>query len=204
MIINILPASTQSVRVLAMSYVFLALTHQYDVDWWKRDIYTYSGGSGQVIGYNQNHKIDGLVQERRNSSALTMELHLSCTNLSKLVYTCAAGWELPPPCKQWLLLSCTEQTATPHICLTDRHNEIHHGPNIRWSVNCKLLTIDIHMYWKGDLNSSHDQHCCVVTVSCYMCISTLRMRQNFADNLFKCIILHQRGSHQSGASDVEL
>ena len=52
MIINILPASTQSVRALAMSNVFLALTHQYDVDWWKRDIYTYSGGSGRVIGYN--------------------------------------------------------------------------------------------------------------------------------------------------------
>ena len=28
-------------------------------------------------------EIDGLVQERRNSSALTMELRLSCTNPSK-------------------------------------------------------------------------------------------------------------------------
>ena len=26
------------------------------------------------------HYIDGLVQERRNSSALAMELHLFCTN----------------------------------------------------------------------------------------------------------------------------
>ena len=29
------------------------------------------------------HKIDGLVQERRNSSELAMELHLSSTNPSK-------------------------------------------------------------------------------------------------------------------------
>ena len=29
-----------------------------------------------------NSRIDGLVQERRNSSALAMELRLSCTNLS--------------------------------------------------------------------------------------------------------------------------
>ena len=28
------------------------------------------------------HNIDGLVQERRNSSALAIELRLSCTNLS--------------------------------------------------------------------------------------------------------------------------
>ena len=30
-----------------------------------------------------NADIDGLVQERRNSSALAMELRLSCTNSSK-------------------------------------------------------------------------------------------------------------------------
>ena len=29
------------------------------------------------------HRIDGLVQERRNSSALAMNLRLSCTNASK-------------------------------------------------------------------------------------------------------------------------
>ena len=28
-------------------------------------------------------QVDGLVQERRNSTALAMELHLSCTNPSK-------------------------------------------------------------------------------------------------------------------------
>ena len=44
-------------------------------------------------------KIDGLVQERRNSSALAMELRLSCTNpadgnetaLSLLSYHCYNG-----------------------------------------------------------------------------------------------------------------
>ena len=30
-----------------------------------------------------HHQIDGLVQERRNSSVLAMELRLSCTNSSK-------------------------------------------------------------------------------------------------------------------------
>ena len=37
-----------------------------------------STGSGEVVAFD----IDGLVQERRNSSALAMELHLSCTNPS--------------------------------------------------------------------------------------------------------------------------
>ena len=31
-------------------------------------------------GHPLKRQIDGLVQERRNSSALAMELHLSCTN----------------------------------------------------------------------------------------------------------------------------
>ena len=36
-----------------------------------------------TMHYNYTHEIDGLVQERRNSSALAMELRLSCTNPSK-------------------------------------------------------------------------------------------------------------------------
>ena len=35
-------------------------------------------------GLEEGPEIDGLVQERRNSSALAMELCLSCINLSKL------------------------------------------------------------------------------------------------------------------------
>ena len=38
--------------------------------------------------FSQNN-IDGLVQERRNSSALAMELHLSCTKA--LIYCDALG-----------------------------------------------------------------------------------------------------------------
>ena len=34
--------------------------------------------------------IDGLVQERRNSSALAIELRLSCTN--PLIYECKIFW----------------------------------------------------------------------------------------------------------------
>ena len=33
-----------------------------------------------MLQTQQPHDIDGLVQERRNSSAIAMELHLSCTN----------------------------------------------------------------------------------------------------------------------------
>ena len=40
---------------------------------WQMDIF------GREWGY-----FDGLVHERRNSSALAMEVHLSCTNLSIL------------------------------------------------------------------------------------------------------------------------
>ena len=34
------------------------------------------------MGDNHDDNVDGLVQERRNSSALAMELCLSCTNPS--------------------------------------------------------------------------------------------------------------------------
>ena len=37
--------------------------------------------NGTIVWLSECH-IDGLVQERRNSSALAMELRLSCTNLS--------------------------------------------------------------------------------------------------------------------------
>ena len=35
------------------------------------------------VRYNHRRQIDGLVEERRNSSALALNLRLSCTNLSK-------------------------------------------------------------------------------------------------------------------------
>ena len=37
-----------------------------------------------VLVHNQGKYIDRLVQERRNSSALAMELHISCSNPSIL------------------------------------------------------------------------------------------------------------------------
>ena len=36
--------------------------------------------NGELMGYEKNHNVDGLVQERRNSIANALELHLSCTN----------------------------------------------------------------------------------------------------------------------------
>ena len=47
------------------------------------------------ISFKPRYDIDGLVQERRNPSALTMELRLCCTNLSILFETtskCISGW----------------------------------------------------------------------------------------------------------------
>ena len=44
----------------------------------------WEGNSAAWCRYKEvQYQIDGLVQERRNSSALAMELHLSCTNPSK-------------------------------------------------------------------------------------------------------------------------
>ena len=41
------------------------------------------------------HNIDVLLQERHNSNAITMELHLSCTNPSiKCMYHCNILWSL--------------------------------------------------------------------------------------------------------------
>ena len=40
----------------------------------------------QYRNFDHLHKMDGLIQERRNSIANTLELHLSCTNPSKWSY----------------------------------------------------------------------------------------------------------------------
>ena len=58
-------------------------------------------GKNKVFAHlEKNHYIDGLVQERRNSIANIMELHLSCTNLSisRLYWHAKCIWypELPP------------------------------------------------------------------------------------------------------------
>ena len=39
-----------------------------------------------MFNYQSYLPIDGLVQERRNSSALAMELHISCTNPYKYAF----------------------------------------------------------------------------------------------------------------------
>ena len=68
---------------------------------WCNNILTNSQCSTQA-------QVDGLVQERRNSSALAMELRLSCTNLSKyppLTHLCA--WTCPTcAVSRWIHRRC--------------------------------------------------------------------------------------------------
>ena len=64
----------------------LVLTHQYKgtdnrtIQEQLGDIITQS--NGRMCCHSQQQQIDGLVQERRNSSVLAMELRPSCTNPS--------------------------------------------------------------------------------------------------------------------------
>ena len=48
-------------------------------EWWAHNTFV---GNGKPGAWLHTHHIDGLVQKRHNSSALAMELHLSCTNPS--------------------------------------------------------------------------------------------------------------------------
>ena len=73
--------------IYGWSYVFLALTQRYHHIYpWGLSVpgltlsWFYSQHYHGVMAIKQ---IDGLVQERRNSSALAMELRLSCINPSK-------------------------------------------------------------------------------------------------------------------------
>ena len=49
---------------------------------WRHKIFFIANVRIPIICYAMWHYIDGLVQEKRNSSALAMELRLSCTNPS--------------------------------------------------------------------------------------------------------------------------
>ena len=72
------------------SYVFLALTHWIEIFslFFRKILFIIVPKLWLIrviscrISTN-SHEIEALVQERRNSSALAMELHLSCTNPSK-------------------------------------------------------------------------------------------------------------------------
>ena len=51
-----------------------------DVQKWLYDFMFSALIAGEADKLHKEYDIDGLVQERRNSSALAMELRLSCTN----------------------------------------------------------------------------------------------------------------------------
>ena len=64
------------------------------------------------LDYFSANQIDGLVQERRNSSALAMELRLSCTNPSKCTYS-FTGLTNP---ERWVTSErCKQQITSPHV-----------------------------------------------------------------------------------------
>ena len=64
--------------------------------------------------FNRLYEIDGLVQERRNSSALAMELHLSCTN--------------PLRSRHWICTKCNGMSS------------FQHNPAGRGLIHCGLVT----------------------------------------------------------------
>ena len=66
--------------------------------------------------------IDGLVQERRSSSALAMELRLSCTNPS---ICCGISREICPPLD-----------VTPNSCLLSRLTAVVQLTLTRWLPHC--------------------------------------------------------------------
>ena len=75
----------------------------------------------------QQHHIDGLIQERRNSIANALELRLSCTNPS-ICSRCTIGWDILVPSidnsNTWLYLK---------TCITAKHI-------MDVQVSCKYLT----------------------------------------------------------------
>ena len=76
--------------------------------------------------------VDGLVQERCNSSALTMELHLSCTNL--LMYISKPNQAWLPLVYIWKFLFCEETN-----CILVLLNFIHRVSVVRncpWKFRC--------------------------------------------------------------------
>ena len=83
--------------------------------------------------FNQLHQIDGLVQERHNSIANALELHLSCTNPSK--YNSKIFCEIGP-------MSLLSLAQTPHVALAN---------SCLISVHQPLLLATSRLYWDGFL-----------------------------------------------------
>ena len=84
--------------------------------------------------------IDGLVQERRNSIANALELHLSCTNpwISGQVAT------IPPLCVQGMVgLLCCSTPDEPNCSVISEHSQIT-SSILRWPGFCHLWTIYDH------------------------------------------------------------
>ena len=81
-----MPASGTIVLILSMKKQFL-------FTWWLNDPHAIWPRSSQWM---ETSRIDVLVQENRNSSALAMELRLSCISLSKWSLNFPHNWPLWP------------------------------------------------------------------------------------------------------------
>ena len=98
-------------------------------------------------------QFDGLVQERRNSSALAMKLHLSCTNPSKL----SIPWR-----SEYVFAFCFMQGALMKIVDSFCQKGQHFANSPVW-----LVVITLHWQpwcWNNSpeiLNEKFLVHCCI-------------------------------------------
>ena len=110
--------------------------------------------------------MDGLVQERRNSSANALELHLSCTNPSML-------WSMFSMCFQCIYVTSTATMRPMMPC-----------PSTLWATTASVFSLS-HSPWttKRYLEGKRGAH-----------LTTLRLRQNgwhYANNIFKFIFMYE-------------
>ena len=112
--------STAVTKIEHISWVGLQKRHEY---------HHLTGKPGLLQWYH----IDGLVQERRNSSALAMELRLSCTNPSTWV-----SWCVKSPASRFFFRPQTK---------CGKHFHVMVSLCVLWGFYKKLTNITVTSYW---------------------------------------------------------
>ena len=97
-----LPHSHWGIRIIAPMPVMKLFLNDFDKSVQGLSCYEIKRHANRVLTHSDSDKIDDLVQERRNSSALAMGLRFSCTNPSKLLPLCRCHFQINSPVRKLL------------------------------------------------------------------------------------------------------
>ena len=139
--------------------------------------------------YENGHQIDGLVQERCNSIANAMELHLSCTNpLKYWNNTLLMQYTVPLRCYMELLWKSYHHRFKNHVHLNSQASICLKKMNF-WGQALRVKTIDFYVeksggWYAGECWKINGYFTIITVIPFSSTMTILRHRQNIGTDIF--------------------